>query len=245
MDFPQILMQLSDKYMKDNKKNICSIIFLLFVINANAQCHILRQPQDPIYFQISNNVESDSGYNKLLSRYVVSAMTNESIVTLHKDSLMSLYARSSFRNTILYLCDSANYVKINFLYENVDRWVENLPNLLSYCYNKNIQYEISDSLLNKGSEIGLLAMWDSCNIDRLDNYRKYRDSLIVKKNVYLLGDLAVISYNSKNENEYNFLNDFIRKTDENFYLFLRKLLANRRKITYYEYLTDFYDYMGN
>lgn len=236
-------MQLLDKYMKKNKKNFCSILFLLFVINANAQSSKFGQQQVFSSFQIPNNIESDLGYGKLLSRYVTFAMMNESCITLHKDSLKSLYARSSFCKTILYLCDSANYVNTNFLYEDIDRWVENLPNLLSYCNEPEIQYEISDSLLNKGYDTGLLAMWNSCNTNRLRNYSKYRDNLIEHKKIFLLGDLVIISYNSKNKNEYNYLINFIKKNDKNFFRFLKKLLAKKKEITYYEYMAVFNDYM--
>jgi len=243
MDIQQIFMQLLDKYMENNKKILCSILFLLLVINANAQGPNLGQQQAFSSFQIPNNVESDLGYGKLLGRYITLAMMNESCISLHKDSLMSLYARSSFRNTILYLCDSTNYVNTNFLYENIDRWEENLPNLLSYCHDPEIRYAISDSLLTKGYNTGLLAMWDSCNTNRLCNYIKYRDKQIEYKKIYLLGDLAIISYNSKNKNEYNYLINFIKNTDKKFYRFIKKLSAKKGGISYYEYMADFNDYM--
>jgi hypothetical protein len=86
-------------------------------------------------------------------------------------------------------------------------------------------------------------MWNSCNTNRLRNYSKYRDKLIEHKKIFLLGDLVIISYNSKNKNEYNYLINFIKKNDKNFFRFLKKLLAKKKEITYYEYMAVFNDYM--
>jgi len=231
--------------MEKKKRNKCFVMALLFVLSLNAQCPQIGLSQDSVSFQIPKEVESDLGYNKLLGRYVLSAMKNESCDALHRDSLMSLYVRSSFEKTIMYLCDSANYANSNFIYEDVSRWVETLPNLLSYCSNKEIQYALCDSLLNKGCEIGLLAMWDSCDINRLENYRNYRDFQISQKNAYLLGDLLVISHNSKNKKEYKYIIRQLRRIDEKYYLFLRKQFNSRNRVTYYEYLANFNDYLCN
>lgn len=194
---------------------------------------------------ISTDIESDQGYNSLLGRYVMAALKNDFNETLDGDSLSILYSRSSFLKTIMFLCDSTNYVTSNIVYEDINRYEENLPNLLSYCNDEKIKYSIADSLLERNSQIGLLAMWETCDISKLKKYTEYRNYLINNKKIYLLGDLAIISHNIGNSEETKLIINFVKKYNNKFYYFLKKYLKKKHSISYYDYISDFYDYWEN
>ena len=215
------------------------MILAAFCIKALCASSMLAQNRD--YYPISYDIEPDSGYNALLGKYVMMSMRDDP-PELYSDSLYCLFSRESFAKEVYYLCDPVNYTSSNILYEHVSRWIEDLRNLLYYCPDVDAKYMIADSLLSLNNDIGILALWESCDFKKLSNYKLYRDYLIKAEKVYMLGDLVIILHNAGNQEECRRLLKIIRQSDKSFYLFLKKLIKESITISYADYWYDSGDF---
>lgn len=227
-----------NSFMNNNKKIFITICVLLCSICVDAEKEDGTISCKDVYF-IPNSVESDNGYRKLLGEYISLSMRCNDCTVLNSDSLEMLFVRPSFEQSLLYLCTPENYSKSNIYYEDDSRWEESLPYLISNCSNKNVQYMIADELLSQGLHIGLVALWDSCDIDKLPHYDSYKRELVSQQKYYLLGDLAVIAHNAKNKKECDKLLRIIRKHHKLFYQFLKRYIDENECLSFYSYESFF------
>ncbi|MCH5215523.1 MAG: hypothetical protein J1F10_01175 [Muribaculaceae bacterium] len=223
-------------------KNI--ILLLLVPLFLNAEIRINPEvesvfTQSPLI--ISKKIESDSGFNNLLNRYLHLCLIGEDINGLNQDSLLLLFKRPSFTNLSFKLLSSKDFLKqINVFYpkEQFERLDEYSVNILYKCFDSNTVYSITDSLLKVDNDKGLVALWEKCNIHKLKNYDLYKQRVINSKRVYDLIMLVIINHNSKNYGERDILMGYLRKIDKQIFKQLKDLFHEEDFIDYPTYLFE-------
>lgn len=225
-----------NNFMKNNKIIIivyvllCSICVEAKIEDSNKSCEDVHD-----IYPIAKSVEPNSGYRNLLGKYISLSMRANDCDELNGDSLKILFVRPSFEQSLLYLCTPENYSTSNIYYEDDSRWKESLPYLISNCTNKDVQYEIADELLGQGLDVGLIALWNSCDIGKLQNYDSYIGKLVSEQNYYLLGDIAIIAHNAKKEKECGKLLRMIKKHHKPFWQFLKRYIGKNECLSFYYY----------
>ena len=227
-------------YIKTNKWVIALFIMIIpvnmgFTPNINSKV----KESKSIWDFVNDSNENDKDYRLLLYKYIIRSMRSETVEDINQDSLKTLFSSNSFRSCILSICDTSSYIIADNIYETEDRWTENLPYLLSNCNIDSIKYNIADSLLLYRNGIGLIALWDSLEIDRLTNYHFFKKYLVRENNAYYLGEMAIIMHNSNNICEKNYFLDKTKRSNMSFYQFVKELLKDKKKVTYYDYLSSF------
>lgn len=218
----------------------CNIVIILFVLKLNCTACNYEGFNALLCANIATE-RTGQKYTELLDRYVLLSMNCDTVDELCPDSLKVLFKQELFVEKILYLCDSCNVAKSNVLYETDDRWVESLPYLISNCSDVDVKYHITDLLLENDSMVGLYAMWNNCDFLRLKNYEPFRKRMLKRKEIYLLGELAIIASNANNNKESQRILKRIKILNKKHYSFICELLGQHTKVTYYDYMIAFYE----
>lgn len=222
------------------RKSISSIL-LAFLANSVimvAQPVICSNRSGSNSFDVSREVEPDDGYNRLLSRYVLSCIRDGNIPLCDEDSLSVLFTRPSFRNVSVYLINPLNEKVANVLYPDSKMLWEDMSNqLLINCSNEDMIYSVTDSLLSLGFSNGIIALWNKCDVSRLMSYPLYKKCLRGEdREVGCLADLVIVNHNSGNEKEVRRLLRRINRLSPPTCKYLRVVVSELRTIHYYDYI---------
>lgn len=139
---------------------------------------------------------------------------------------------TSFVKLVLYIYQSESFLKYN-IYEYPSEWIEKYSNLLYYCTNDDLVCRISDLLLEKDIDDGLVVMWKE-DITVLNNLKDF-----IKKNSQDIYRLSLIATCYHNNNYYKERDQLLKKIidlDENKGRELEKTYKEESKISYFNYI---------
>lgn len=189
---------------------------------------------------VSDSVEQDNGFRMLLGRYLSCAMTDSDMHGLPCDSLRQMFARPSFEATVIdIISDRNNTINIftGEIAEASEYWNTNKINLLNSCTDIDVTYKIADKLLAHGIDLGLIALWDNCDLSRLPNYSLYRNTIVLEQNRYKLCFLIGLNYNIHNDSEIASLMDALKQIQPAALIDINYFLSKNSHAYYYQYLS--------
>ena len=154
----------------------------LFVMNPNgSQC------ENKI--TISEGLEPDRNFNRLLSAYLYNALIGGyDCKSLTDQNLQKLYQRPSFKKAVLQFYTDPELQKLN-PYDDERQWTDRYPQLLYGIKDLALLHEIANELLALGKFDGATALWDKAKIDQLPNLKTYQQ-LLDEKNFFACAELA-------------------------------------------------------
>ena len=221
-----------------------SLFILLLASGLNAQIITIGDTVCKCFkvFNVSPQNEPREKYRIILSKYIYNAMF-DNIYDIENKSLNQLFERRAFKESMIFLLsDESSFLDI--FYEdyanNHERWNEYTLNLLYNCSNKKVLYQISNELIDNNNDKGLLAFWNSLNINKIKHYSLYKQSLMNKNDLYKLSELVIIFHNSKNIKERNELLEFILHKNLSLAKLLQELMQKNSNISYVDYLDKIY-----
>lgn len=195
-------------------------------------------------FAIPDSVEADTGYNRMLQRYLYQCVRGDECLEFNRDSLATLFRKPSFFSCSVNLMISENDAKNNIMYkDNPLLWADSVQNILYNCTDKEVVYSIVDYLLAMGESRGLSTVWEYCDIKKLQHYQAYKRHLAVSRNYLILSELAVICHNSLNKREERKLLSLIRNISPESESYLQNLFIAHQFISYFDYSFDYFEEM--
>jgi hypothetical protein len=188
---------------------------------------------------VSRRLEPDSGYNKLLAKYICGNLYSND----HNDDqaeMVRVMSRSSFGKMImLFFDEKTNYDNIAY-YGDKNRIPEMRENLLYGVVNCCAMqlHPIADEMLNYDIFEGAEVLWDKADCKRLPSLQGYM-SRVDTTNFFACADLAAFFHNV---GELGLRDSFLKKAGrikgfEKDFATLKRLIAKNKKfdiVTYNE-----------
>ncbi len=144
-------------------------------------------------FVISPLLENDSIVRRDLGCFIANALIGG-----YEDRDMNfekIYRLSSFKTIILKFFDG-DFDYLN-TFESEDSWNDNQRQLLYNVQDKLTLHELTDSLLKKENDAGLVVLWDKVDPKLLTSWLPFFKTVQKEKNVYKIVELLFICHNSK------------------------------------------------
>ena len=200
------------------------------------QCDDCR---DCVY--IPDTIESDTVYAKLISTYFISSLQGEDLCArfLTVIDKEELYRKSSLIDAI-----TSAYLKGVEMPESFGEtyFLDHKIELLFHIDNRDVLYEVTDTLLYHGEADGLMVLWNNLDTTKLNHFKKYYNSILSSDNIFLIAELAVSMHlNGYKEQEAELLNKaaIVKEGFEEQYNALQELLLEPT-FNYPEYLGKIY-----
>lgn len=166
-------------------KHLILIVALIIQVSCQGQTKldkpILIQTEGcsscEICVTIDPSFEPDEEENKFLSIYLYNALIGgfKCDESLLKES--NYYTASSFKKAILLFFDEQDYGRSVSVLGNIEHVKENKDELVYRIANVDVLHDIANELLQSGNTIGLDALWQNGDLEKLPNYQSYLSSI--------------------------------------------------------------------
>lgn len=215
---------------------VTSLIFLLSLTSKreNISC-------DRINFKLNNfidSIETDPIFNMRLKKYIIYSMYDDNSINKFSD----IFIRPSYEQVCLkILNDSVFYEWYYEIDDERDYDFDYRYNILRFCNNENIKYNIVNELLKHDNINGLICLWDNCDITRLPEYEKFLQKSNSINNYSKLFEMLAILHNNQyfiEEKKVKGMLRNFRQIDERIDSFIHFIEMND-SIEYTNFLFDF------
>ncbi len=184
-------------------------------------------------FKVSHIIESDKKWRRQLEKYLYKSFIDYKVCDKIPDTL---YIRDSFVKMVLYIYEDKEFLK-NSIYDYESRWRESYTNMLLYCTNVNVLYKLTDSLLKRNINDGLVILWDKdiSKLGMINNYIKMNS-----QDFYKMAELVIIYHNigqiDKRDELLKGIIPLKKKESE----ILQRLISRDGKVDYFTYMEEMF-----